>query len=74
MFQVVKLGGIAETTLNNIGYKFKTFIHYRYRFMLVEIYGFVKNLQKQVVDLSSSQKTPKLKKKSSETESGKSRY
>jgi hypothetical protein len=36
MFQVVKLGGIAEKILNNIGYKFYTFIQYRYGFMLVE--------------------------------------
>jgi hypothetical protein len=35
--QGVKLGGISENILKNIGYKFHTFIHYRYRVMLVEI-------------------------------------
>jgi hypothetical protein len=35
MIQGVKLGGISEKILKNIGYKFHTFIHYRYRVILV---------------------------------------
>jgi hypothetical protein len=36
MFQVVKLGGSLEKILNNIGYKFQTFTHYKYGVMFVE--------------------------------------
>jgi hypothetical protein len=36
MIQGVKLGGILEDIMRKVGYKFHTFIHYRYRFILVK--------------------------------------